>query len=506
MSVLARGRQPNTTTSTAILLLFLVFSGFVLPSAMAARIGLFMGTFAPPHQGMRSMIEDARTRLQLDTLFVIPVPDPVDRPEAADLRHRLAMVRLLTRDLPYVTTLSETDLRVIASRGGNLFAALHEDIQRRHADESEMFQIVGEDALPKLIAKHQLPSSGERRTLVAYPRRGFPVTRHRALEALERAGRFLRLAADIPELSGAEVRAQLKRGEDPGPDRLAPDLSAYIRREGLYGLDAKPLGKLILQHFEPAGYMAKPVLLHSPTTDTSFVPAHLESILSTDAPRPQDLPGLPDSLNPSRLPRSPDSSDRQDSMSSLSSSGSPDSPTGPDFPPALDDLLRHRAMQVVVFQAPTTDALDWLETQGWRALYGYVPPPGDDRPMLFFGRQGSDWYLFITGLFDSDRFARLVADLHGRFRRWEIPAHRLTALVPVQLSAPESLPVLNELPPMPSAYEDQTISDRSEEEDAMLKPLRKPSEGCILQNPPPTQEQFPYAQRRSSTNCFARMR
>lgn len=87
---------------------------------------------------------------------------------------------------------------------------------------------------------------------------------------------------------------------------------------------------------------------------------------------------------------------------------------------------------MVLFQAPTTDSLDWLETQGWRTLHGYVPPEGEDWPMLFLGRRGADWTLFVTGVFVRDRFDRLAVDVRERFRRLEIPLDRLTLLVPCQ--------------------------------------------------------------------------
>jgi len=368
-----------------------------LPSAQAEKIGVFLGTFDPPHQGMVTMIEEARRRLDLGKVYMLPVPEPVDRSEVSPLGNRIAMIRLLAGDIAGLEAFSEVDLKAVASRKpNNLFEAMREAIRERGSENDELFQIVGEDALKKLVARRQLPGKNERRTLVVFPREDVPQYRDPSIKALEREGKLVRLGVKVPNLSGSDLRALLRRGIEPGSDEIPASVLTYIRREGLYGLPAAPLTRELLAGFEPEGYLAKPVLLHGPTTDTVFAPAHLESMLPPSAAEGWIREGCS------------------------------------DFPAALAPLLEKRAMQVVLFQSPTTDALDWLETQGWRTLYGYVPPEGDDRPMLFFGRQGSDWHLFITGLYAQERFAGLVEEVRYQFARFQIPFERLTVLVPVQ--------------------------------------------------------------------------
>ncbi len=366
------------------------------PVAQAARIGLLLGTFDPPHLGIARMVGEARTRLGLDTVYVLPTPMPVDRPAVTLLRHRLAMLHLMAQDVGGLETLTEADLLAIASRRPhNLFAALREDLVRRHSPADEFFQIVGEDALPKLIARRQLPRPGERRTLVVFSRQGVSETRHPALDAAAKTGRLIRLTTAIPDLASRDLREVLRQGLEPTDAQLHPAVRAYIKREGLYGMPPAPITPEVIAGFAPAGYLAKPVLLHGPTTNTSFVPAHVESFLTDDpaAPTPAGAPGS-------------------------------------DVPVALTGLLTNHIVQVTVFQAPTTDALDWLQIEGWRALHGFVPSGVEDWPMLFLGRRGADWHLFITGFYAHNRFVRLIADLRELFRRTEIPFERLTVLVP----------------------------------------------------------------------------
>ena len=61
------------------------------------RIGVFGGTFDPPHIGHLLLASDARDALQLDRLIFVPVgvqPFKVETPPVASGQDRLEMVRL----------------------------------------------------------------------------------------------------------------------------------------------------------------------------------------------------------------------------------------------------------------------------------------------------------------------------------------------------------------------------------------------------------------------------
>jgi len=66
------------------------------------RLGLFGGTFDPPHVGHLALAEWARERLRLDQVLFVPAGQPPHK-RAARLsgeRHRLAMTRLAIRGNP----------------------------------------------------------------------------------------------------------------------------------------------------------------------------------------------------------------------------------------------------------------------------------------------------------------------------------------------------------------------------------------------------------------------
>jgi|GEM_PF-6219827 len=83
-------RRHKFAAAVSLLVLLLATA---LPAFCAERIGLFLGTFDPPHQGIARMIEEATRRLDLTTIYVMPTPEPVDRPEVTPVQHRLAMLQ-----------------------------------------------------------------------------------------------------------------------------------------------------------------------------------------------------------------------------------------------------------------------------------------------------------------------------------------------------------------------------------------------------------------------------
>src|SRR2546426_415386 len=70
-----------------------------------ARIGLFGGTFDPPHVGHLALAEWARQSLRLDCVLFVPAGRPPHKGRArlSAVEHRVAMTRLAVRDNPAFT-------------------------------------------------------------------------------------------------------------------------------------------------------------------------------------------------------------------------------------------------------------------------------------------------------------------------------------------------------------------------------------------------------------------
>ncbi len=383
--------------ATACRLLVLLFVCLVA-AVQAAQVGLFMGSFDPPHAGILRIIEKARSRFSLDAVYVVPAPESVDSKKLAPLNHRLAMMRLLTKDIPQAIVPAEEELLSILARNPeNLFAAMRDEIMSSRSPDDEIVQIIGEDALATLIDQNQLPVPGERRLVAVFPRLGVPRIKNSRLAKQIRDGRVIRIDAKIPDLASRNLRNQMMERRDPSTDAIPEAISDYINREGLYGMPGSPLSGRILEGFQPVGYFPHPVLLYEVKTAPTFTSTRPGALTAS--------PGL--SASPSEYPS--------------------------DFPPALFPVLANHPLHVTLFQATSRDSLDWLQKQGWRTLYGYIPveSENDDRPRLFFGRQGLDWHLFVTDVPSPERFVGLVDTFRAEFGRLELPDERLTVMTPV---------------------------------------------------------------------------
>src|SRR5512134_246535 len=75
------------------------------------RVGLFGGTFDPPHVGHLILAAEAKSQLELTRLLWTVTPDPPHKQDQpiTPLEHRLAMVRLAIQDDPFFE-LSEIEL------------------------------------------------------------------------------------------------------------------------------------------------------------------------------------------------------------------------------------------------------------------------------------------------------------------------------------------------------------------------------------------------------------
>jgi nicotinate-nucleotide adenylyltransferase len=109
------------------------------------RIGVFGGTFDPPHVGHLLMATDAREALKLDRLIFVPVgaqPFKVDTPPVASGQDRLEMVRLaVADDANYVVDDAE-----INRKGLSFTVDTLEHLSERNP-AAQLFLLLGEDVL-----------------------------------------------------------------------------------------------------------------------------------------------------------------------------------------------------------------------------------------------------------------------------------------------------------------------------------------------------------------------
>ncbi|WP_103019992.1 nicotinate (nicotinamide) nucleotide adenylyltransferase [Salinibacter altiplanensis] len=189
-------------------------------------VGLFGGSFNPPHVAHLIVAEVVRDQFALDEVWWIPNATPPHKPndELAAVKHRLAMTER--------TVESNTAFRVCgveAHREGVSYTVETLRVLQDQHPDTDFALILGSDSLDHFADWHRPDEIAERVPLVVYKRPG-------AIESVA-APRFANhvqyAAAPVMEISGTEVRA--RRRADRSIRHLVPEaVRSYIETHDLY--------------------------------------------------------------------------------------------------------------------------------------------------------------------------------------------------------------------------------------------------------------------------------
>ena len=197
--------------------------------ARPLRLGLFGGTFDPPHRGHVVVARDVADALKLDRILWIParVPPHKDPSGLTPAHVRMEMVRAATRA---DSRFEVADLEL--SRDGPSYTV--DTLRALKADRpgAQFFLIMGADQIrtfehgwkdPVEILRLATPVLMDREGQVA------PAVAPK-LPGMERA---LHVPVTRVDISSSEVRALVAAGRDAGT-LVPPGVEAVIRRERLY--------------------------------------------------------------------------------------------------------------------------------------------------------------------------------------------------------------------------------------------------------------------------------
>ena len=195
-----------------------------------ARIGLFGGSFDPPHRGHLLLAQTALLHLALDELRWVPAGQPWQRQHRlAAAEQRAAMVGAAIASEPRFL-LDRRELE----RSGPSYTI--DTLRELHAERPQgaLFLLIGEDQSQRLPTWHAWQEIVACATL-AIASRGAARPVPLALQAV--AHRAVRLPMPKVDISSTAIRAQLASGrpaEELAPQMLPQAVARYIDRHHPY--------------------------------------------------------------------------------------------------------------------------------------------------------------------------------------------------------------------------------------------------------------------------------
>ena len=217
------------------------------------KIGIYGGTFNPPHLGHVAAARAAFETLKLDRLLLVPTGMPPHKTLPAGSptpEQRLEMTRLAGEQLGLGDRVETLDLEV--HRQGPSYTADTLRQLREQYPEDELWLLMGTDmflSLQDWRAPEEILSLAG---IAAFCRTDedtetrLDPQRDRLYRAYPQARIFTLTIPDVMDLSSTDLREALSRGE--GGHLLPPAVYGYLLREGLYGTGADlrhlPLSRL----------------------------------------------------------------------------------------------------------------------------------------------------------------------------------------------------------------------------------------------------------------------
>lgn len=185
-----------------------------------ARVGIFGGSFNPPHTSHVLVALFALSTWDLDEVLVIPSYRHALDKELVSFEHRFRMAELAFRPLGPRVQVSRIEEEL-----GDVSYTVNtvRELQRRHPG-AQFYLVIGSDILGETAKWREYDELVRLAPPLVVPRLGVQ-THSGSRDAL---GFFL------PAISSTDLRATLAGGHDPGM-AIPPTVQRYIAEHGLYG-------------------------------------------------------------------------------------------------------------------------------------------------------------------------------------------------------------------------------------------------------------------------------
>lgn len=219
------------------------------------KIGVYGGTFNPPHLGHITAARAVFDLLQLDRLLLIPagLPPHKEMPAGSPTpQQRLEMTRLAGEQTGLSSKVQILDMELV--RTGKSYTSDTLAALKQMYPDDELWLLMGTDMFLTLQAWHAPEEILRLAGIAAFGRTEedseelFSVQREYLTKTYPGCRIFTLTIPGVVDVSSTEIRAALAKGT--GAELLAPAVYGYILRNKLYGTDAD-LKKLPLEQLRP---------------------------------------------------------------------------------------------------------------------------------------------------------------------------------------------------------------------------------------------------------------
>ena len=200
-----------------------------MTTAHKIKIGIFGGSFNPPHIAHTELVRLALTRpICLDHVFVVPTYKHPFRKRLVSFENRLEMLRLAFANLPAslqdkitISTLEQDDREI----------SYTVETVRKLRDlypEAKWHLLIGSDIIPEFHLWYQYKELLRLAPPIAFPRQGVPVVEMKGIRLVK--------DALLPNVNSTHLRELLasRTDEDVLTRNISENVLAFIRRKRLY--------------------------------------------------------------------------------------------------------------------------------------------------------------------------------------------------------------------------------------------------------------------------------
>ena len=197
------------------------------------KIGIYGGTFNPPHIAHVHACEAFYNLIKPDELLVIPdfLPPHKEIDGGVTTDDRLEMTRLAFQDMPYVTV-SKMEIE----RGGRSYTAV--TLSELKTDDNELYFLCGTDMLLTLDSWYRPDIIFSLATICYVRRENEKENDKRISEAInfykeKYDARIVSVTVEVTELSSSEIREKIKNNACVS-ELIPQKVNNYIQNRGIY--------------------------------------------------------------------------------------------------------------------------------------------------------------------------------------------------------------------------------------------------------------------------------